>query len=147
MHLLPGQLMFGVAPVLLIDCARQIHEGDYNDKKHTFDIDAFSRALGAPVRESGPVLQAMLADGFFERAEGRVIVTLRPANSDSSPWPVFRTASAGTKQTYCWPRSPRRQRVSMRGQTPTNTGSTASWYLVPGLLTSHIWATWTSAWR
>jgi len=70
MHLLPDQLMFGVAPTLLIDCARQIHERDYDDERHAFDIEAFSEALGAPVGESGPVLQAMLADGFFERTEG-----------------------------------------------------------------------------
>ncbi len=70
MHLLPDQLMFGVAPALLVDCARQIHERDYGDKRHALDIEAFSKALGAPVSESGPVLQAMLADGFFERAEG-----------------------------------------------------------------------------
>lgn len=70
MHLLPDQLMFGVAPALLIDCARQIHERDYDEVRHAFDIEAFSKALGAPVSESGPVLQAMLAGGFFERAEG-----------------------------------------------------------------------------
>jgi hypothetical protein len=70
MHLLPDQLMFGVAPALLIDFARQIHEGDYDNKRHAFDIEAFSRALGAPVSESGPVLQAMLVDRFFERVEG-----------------------------------------------------------------------------
>jgi len=70
MHLLPDQLMYGVAPALLVDCARQIHEHDYDDERHAFDIEAFSKALGAPVSESSPVLQAMLADGFFERAEG-----------------------------------------------------------------------------
>lgn len=70
MHLLPDQLMFGVAPALLVDCARQIHERDYGDKRHAFDVETFSKALGAPVSESGPVLQAMLAAGFFEHAEG-----------------------------------------------------------------------------
>ncbi|MGH8160447.1 MAG: hypothetical protein ACREPQ_20245 [Rhodanobacter sp.] len=71
MHLLPDQLMFGVAPALLIDCARQIHDQDYDDVKHTFDIEAFSEALGAPISESAVVLKAMLAEGFFECPEGQ----------------------------------------------------------------------------
>jgi hypothetical protein len=70
MHLLPEQLKFGVAPALLIDCARQLHERDYDDEKHAFGIEGFSKALGAPVSESGPVLQAMLAAGFFEPLDG-----------------------------------------------------------------------------
>lgn len=70
MHLLPDQLMFGVAPVLLIDCARQLHERDYDGEKHAFGIEEFSQALGAPVSESGLVLEAMLAAGFFEPLDG-----------------------------------------------------------------------------
>lgn len=70
MHLLPDQLMFGVAPALLVDCARQIHQRDYDDERHAFGIEEFSKALGAPVSESGPVLEVMLAAGFFEQADG-----------------------------------------------------------------------------
>lgn len=70
MHLLPEQLKFGVAPALLVDCARQLHERDYDSEKHAFGIEEFSKALGAPVSESGPVLDAMLAAGFFEPLDG-----------------------------------------------------------------------------
>lgn len=71
MHLLPDQLMFGVAPALLIDCARQIHERDCDIKRFSLSVDDFARALGAPLIESTPVLLAMLADGFFERVGGQ----------------------------------------------------------------------------
>jgi predicted nucleotidyltransferase len=72
MHLLPDQLLFGVAPALLVDCARQIHDRDWDEHRHSIDIDAFSKALGAPIGESAPVLQAMLEAGFFEPADGTV---------------------------------------------------------------------------
>ncbi|KGM52504.1 hypothetical protein N792_05405 [Lysobacter concretionis Ko07 = DSM 16239] len=62
--------MYGVAPALLIDCARQIHDWGLGAARCDFDIDDFSKALGAPISESIPVLQAMLADGVFTIAEG-----------------------------------------------------------------------------
>jgi len=71
MHLLPDQLMFGVAPHLLIDCAHQIHDQDWDDGRFTIGIEDFAKALGAPLGESTLVLLAMLADGFFERADGQ----------------------------------------------------------------------------
>jgi predicted nucleotidyltransferase len=65
MYLLPDQLMFGVAPALLIDCARQIHDWDVDC---SFTIEKFSEALGAPVSESAPVLKAMMETGLFRSA-------------------------------------------------------------------------------
>lgn len=69
MHLPPDQLVFGVAPALLIDCARQIHDRDWDIRRFTLGADDFAKALGAPLGESTPVLLAMLADGFFERTD------------------------------------------------------------------------------
>lgn len=63
--------MFGVAPALLIDCAVQIHEGHYSDEDQSLSLDDFSRALGAPISESAPVLHAMVAEGFFEQRDGQ----------------------------------------------------------------------------
>lgn len=61
MHLLPNELRFGVAPEILLDCARQIHGRD----AETVSLDEFSMALGAATREAQPVLEAMAAAGFF----------------------------------------------------------------------------------
>jgi hypothetical protein len=63
MNLRPGELVFGVGPEILVDCARQLRE-----KEEPFALEEFSRALGAPVDEAGDVLQAMVRDGFFEQA-------------------------------------------------------------------------------
>ncbi len=71
MHLVPDQTLFGVAPDLLIDCARQIHDRDWDDQRFNVGIEDFATALGAPLGESMPVLLAMLADGFFERVDGQ----------------------------------------------------------------------------
>lgn len=82
MHLLPGELMFGVAPALMIDCARQIHDRDLYGKGRPFSVDEFSEALGAPVGESLPVLQHMLEEGFFEQvghADARFLSTQKLA--------------------------------------------------------------------
>jgi len=62
-NLRPGELVFGVAPEILVDCARQLRE-----KEEPFSLDGFSRALGAPVDEAADVLQAMVCDGFFQQA-------------------------------------------------------------------------------
>jgi hypothetical protein len=60
MHLRPNELVFGVAPEILLDCAQQLRDGE-----RPFSLDDFSRALGAPLDESAPVLQQMLAHGFL----------------------------------------------------------------------------------
>lgn len=62
MHLIPNELVFGVAPEILVDCARQIHLRDLKP----FSLNEFSEALGAPTRESKPVLEQMVAEGFFQ---------------------------------------------------------------------------------
>jgi hypothetical protein len=59
MKLLPGKLVFGVAPSILIDCAIQIH-----DRERDFDLDDFCEALGAPVEEARPVLKKLVHAGF-----------------------------------------------------------------------------------
>jgi hypothetical protein len=59
MRLLPGKLMFGVAPSFLIDCAVQIH-----DRERDFDLDDFCQALGASVDESLPILAKLVHAGF-----------------------------------------------------------------------------------
>ena len=71
MHLPPDQLIFGVAPALLIDCAAQIHDRDCQYPRFSLSPDDFAKALGAPLVESMPVLLAMLAEGFFEPLEGQ----------------------------------------------------------------------------
>lgn len=59
MKLLPGKLVFGVAPSILIDCAVQIH-----DRERDFDLDDFCEALGAPVEEARSVLEKLVHAGF-----------------------------------------------------------------------------------
>jgi predicted nucleotidyltransferase len=59
MKLLPDELMFGVAPSILIDCAVQIH-----DRERDFELDDFCEALGAPAEEAGPVLERLVRAGF-----------------------------------------------------------------------------------
>jgi len=59
MKLLPGKLVFEVAPSILIDCAVQIH-----DRERDFDLDDFCEALGAPVEEAHPVLEKLVHAGF-----------------------------------------------------------------------------------
>lgn len=68
MKLLPGKLVFGVAPSILVDCAVQIH-----DRERDFDLDVFCQALGAPVEEARPVLEILVRAGFA-----------KPAKSDAS---------------------------------------------------------------
>lgn len=60
MNLLPGELHWGVAPALLIDCAQQLHATYLG----TFTFDDFCEALGAHVGECRPVLERMIAEGF-----------------------------------------------------------------------------------
>lgn len=72
--------MFGVAPALLIDCARQIHESHYSGEEGILSLDDFSRTLGAPISECTPVLGAMLADGFFEQRGEQQFVPTRKLN-------------------------------------------------------------------
>lgn len=59
MKLDPDELMFGVAPSILIDCAAQLHE-----RESDFDLDDFCQALGAPVEEARPVLEKLVHAGF-----------------------------------------------------------------------------------
>lgn len=64
MHLLPGELVFGVAPALLVDTAKQIHDRG-EGLRRPLDLDRFSMALGAPRSEALPVLLAMAEAGYF----------------------------------------------------------------------------------
>lgn len=59
MKLDPDNLIFGVAPSILIDCAVQLH-----DRERDFDLDDFCQALGAPVEEACPVLKKLMRAGF-----------------------------------------------------------------------------------
>lgn len=61
MHLRPNELMFGVAPAILLDCARQLHQYDHRP----FTLNDFCEALGAPQREAQPVLMQMISEGFI----------------------------------------------------------------------------------
>lgn len=61
MNLLPGKLIYGVAPEILIACAQQLHR----DGDEPISFDDFCRALGAPRAEACPVWQHMLTDGFI----------------------------------------------------------------------------------
>jgi hypothetical protein len=62
MRLHPNELVFGlVAPAIMVDCARQLHAAS-----RAFDIDDFCEALGAPARECQPVVDQLVAEGFFE---------------------------------------------------------------------------------
>lgn len=69
MNLLPDRLAFGVAPALLLDCARQVHEGRLGTAERPLSLDAFSKTLGAPLDESAPVLQALTEAGFFQHID------------------------------------------------------------------------------
>lgn len=62
MLLLPEELLFGVAPEILVDCARQLHARD----GRSFALTDFCEALGAPIGEASSVLGQMLAHGFFK---------------------------------------------------------------------------------
>lgn len=61
MHLIPNSLLFGVAPEILVDCARQLH-----DANEPFTLDQFCKVLGAPAGESEVVLEELLTNGFFQ---------------------------------------------------------------------------------
>jgi hypothetical protein len=61
MKLDPDELMFGVTPSILIDCAVQLHE-----RESDFDLDDFCQALGAPVDEARPVLEKLVHAGFAQ---------------------------------------------------------------------------------
>lgn len=60
MHLRPGELVFGVAPEILLDCAKQLKDGD-----EPITLEEFSEALGAPTDEAEPVLKLMTEAGYF----------------------------------------------------------------------------------
>lgn len=68
MHLVPNELVYGVAPEILLDCAKQLHLRD----GRPFSLDVFCEALGAPVREALPVLNTLVAEGFIQRDSERV---------------------------------------------------------------------------
>jgi len=68
MHLRSDELMFGVAPAILIDGAQQLHRRE----GRPFELNDFCRALGAPVREAQPVLEQMVAAGFIALQEGSI---------------------------------------------------------------------------
>lgn len=61
MHLIPNSLLFGVAPEILVDCARQLH-----DANAPFTLDQFCKVLGAPVAESELVLEELRTNGFLQ---------------------------------------------------------------------------------
>lgn len=58
MRLPPGELMFGVAPPILRDCARQLRDHP------AFSRRDFCKALGAPWSEAKPVLRDLVREGF-----------------------------------------------------------------------------------
>lgn len=68
MHLVPNELVYGVAPEILLDCARQLHLR----AGRPFSLDEFCEALGAPVQESLPVLNAMVTKGLLQVDSERV---------------------------------------------------------------------------
>ena len=70
MHLLPGELCFGVAPEILVDCARKLHQYDMRP----LTVNEFSEALGAPIREAVLVLDEMTAAGFFHLKAGEQVL-------------------------------------------------------------------------
>lgn len=61
MHLKPHELIRGVAPHILIDCAVRLH----GRQGKPFTTDFFCKAIGAAVEEAAPVLEQMIAEGFF----------------------------------------------------------------------------------
>lgn len=61
MYLRSDELLFGVAPAILIDCAQQLHR--LADRP--FSLNDFCEALGAPIREAEPVLTQMISEGFI----------------------------------------------------------------------------------
>lgn len=63
MHLRPNELVFGgVAPEIILDWAQQLRDGE-----RPISLDAFSRALGAPLDEAAPVLEEMVRAGILEQ--------------------------------------------------------------------------------
>lgn len=64
MNLRPGSLLFGVAPAIIRDCAKQLVE-----RRDPFTIENFCRAIGAPYFEAQAVLRAMIAEGFVALTE------------------------------------------------------------------------------
>lgn len=79
MHLLPHQLVFGVAPEILLDCARQLHD----QFAPSFSLNDFCQALGAPAHEALPVLQSLVAEGFVLSAARDGIATYMPTTKFS----------------------------------------------------------------
>jgi hypothetical protein len=61
MRLEPGNLVFGTAPAILLDCARQLH-----DRNSPFSFEDFCEALGAPGSEATPVLQQLIDAEIIE---------------------------------------------------------------------------------
>lgn len=61
MLLIPNELLFGVAPEILVDCARQLHARNGQD----FSLGYFCETLGAPLGEASIVLDEMVVAGFF----------------------------------------------------------------------------------
>lgn len=58
MHFEPNSLPFGVAPAILIDCAKQLAHED------SFSFDGFCRALGATRAEGKAILSAVINGGL-----------------------------------------------------------------------------------
>jgi hypothetical protein len=61
MRLTKGQLFLGVAPKIIVECARQLWL-----LQRGFTLDEFCRSLAAPVDEARPVLEAMIREGYVE---------------------------------------------------------------------------------
>lgn len=72
MNLRPNELVYGVAPEILIACARQLHRFE-----KTFSTDDFCEAIGAPKLESQPVIDHMVADGFM-RSHAEIADSFEP---------------------------------------------------------------------
>lgn len=60
MRLKPGELLFGVKPEILVDCAQQLCVKD------EFDVARFCEAIGAPESEARCVLNQLIGAGFVE---------------------------------------------------------------------------------
>ncbi|WP_342616566.1 hypothetical protein [Rhodoferax sp. GW822-FHT02A01] len=60
MNLPPKDLLYGVAPRILIDCASQLHETGED-----FSLEDFCKAIGAPSHEAMPVIDQLVKDGFM----------------------------------------------------------------------------------
>lgn len=73
MRLEPGKLVYGVAPEILIQFAYRATRWMWDNRREDdewLDIGTLCWALGAPWWEARPVIEAMTADGYLDKAAG-----------------------------------------------------------------------------